>query len=266
MPNMKKINDWINAINNYYAFALLLYGAALYVSSLSHAFVIVFMIATPVIAGWGGYLFKSFIDKRTLRHGFKVRSEQIEYQIQAGRRYALRYKTKLEAHADSLMVYSYSYQWTGEGDESMPKLRGKGMQLMSPLTATRKLVPYHIASGSTTGDWRYWFIAINPPTNKGDVIEIDYTQDFYDKKNEAKPYLYHFVRVPMERLTLSVSFSKNDTPTDVEGSFIKPSQPSRPYAASGVEYDPSRRWATWTIEHPKVGYCYRIHWKSDKKA
>lgn len=261
MPNMKKINDWIGAINNYYAFALLMYGAALYISSQSQMFVIVFMIATPVIAGWGGYLLKSFIDRRTLRHGFKVRSELMEYQIKPNRRYTLRYNTKLEARVDHSMVYSYSYQWTGDGDEAIPKVQGKGLQLMSPISASRKLAAYRISSDSTTGDWRYWFIAINPPVHRNDVIEINYIQDFYDKKNRARPYLYYFIRIPLDRLTLSVSFPKGDAPKRVSCSYIKPSSPNRPYETTGVEYDTTKNWATWTIDNPKLGYCYRIHWE-----
>jgi hypothetical protein len=266
MPDMKRINGWVDAINNYYAFALLVYTVALFAASYSNVFVLVFILATPVVAVWGGYLTKSYFDRRTLRHGFRIETDVMSYEIGANRRYKLHYDTKLKAGRDNLMVYPISYQWTGSGDESIPKIKGKGLQLMAPVTGGRKPAAYGTSSSSTDGDWRFWFIALNPPVHKGDIVDINYTQEFFDKRGEANPCLYYFARIPMKRLTLNVMFAKGATPSEVTCSYIKPSRPDRPFETTGVEYDRAKHWATWVIENPKVGYCYRINWKNEKKS
>jgi hypothetical protein len=65
----------------------------------------------------------------------------------------------------------------------------------------------------------------------------------------------------MQRLELNVKFNKKTLPNKVTSSIIKPSNPERPFAKTGVEYSRDKQWATWVIDNPKRGYCYRIHWE-----
>ncbi|HEX6258661.1 MAG TPA: hypothetical protein VFZ48_04230, partial [Candidatus Saccharimonadales bacterium] len=200
------------------------------------------------------------------RHGFSIVSDNMSYEISPNNRSVLRFATKIKAGDNHLMVYPIGYQWTGSGEESVPKVTGKHQQLLTLTQKQRgrhtlKPVPYEATAVSTDGDWHYWFIALNPPVHKGDVIEIKYSQEFHDKKGQARPYLYYFVRTPMKQLELNVKFPTSMRPKLVSSSFIKPSEPSRPYPKAGVVYDPHKQWATWVIEKPKKGYCYRIHWQ-----
>ena len=204
--------------------------------------------------------------RRNQRHGFRIISDVMSYEINGNHKYTLRYATTIKAANDHLMVYPIGYRWTGSGVEAIPKLNGKGQQLLTPLQPRHKgsaikIAPYEAPTVSTEGDWHYWFIALNPPVHKGEVVEIKYTQEFQDKKGMARPYLYYFVRTPMKQLELNVKFPANALPTSISSSYIKPSDPNRPYLKPGVEYDPDKQWATWVIERPKKGYCYRIHWQ-----
>lgn len=262
---MKKVNQWIDTINNYYAFALLVYTAALFVAGYTNLFFAVFITATPVIAGWSGYLLKGYIDKRNLLHGFRVESNIITYEVNQSHRYILHYDMKLKAGRDHRMMYPITYQWSGSGEESIPKLKSKHMRLMVPYQTSRKSPATGLSLGSDS-NWKYWFIALDPPAHKDDSVSIDYSQDFYDKKGKALPQLYYVVRVPMKRLVLNVSFAKGLEPRRVACSYTKPSRFDRQYESTGVEYDRTRRWATWTINNPKVGYHYKISWDFSKKV
>lgn len=265
MFDLQKIQKWVEAINNYYAFGVLVYGVALYATSHSQLFWWVVGIATPLLTGWTGYLAKSAVEQRNQRHGFRVVSDAMTYEINSNKKYTLRYNTEVKAGVDHLMVYPIGYRWSGHGDEGLPKISGKGQRLMAGVkhlnkNGTATIAPYD-ASVSTDGDWHYWFIAINPPALKDDIIQIKYAQEFYDKKGQARTYVRYFVRVPMKRLELNVKFPSKVLPATIVGSYIKPSDPSRRFVASGVEYNPDRQWATWTIDKPKKGYCYQIHWE-----
>lgn len=263
---LKKVQKWIEAINTYYAFALLLYATALYLASHSHLFMWVLIIATPILAGWSGFLLKAYVDRIYNRHGFRILEDAVTYEIAYKHKYLLHFKTKLKGAADHLMSYPVSYQWTGSGQPAVPELTAKGQQLLALVhrradkNGLAKVAPY-VFTTSAQGDWHYWFIAFNPPVNKGDIVEIKYSQEFIDTKGIAKPCLYHFVRTPIKRLELNVKFSKNDLPVTVRGSYFKPSDPRRPYQSADVRYDPDKQWATWVIERPKKGYCYRIDWQ-----
>lgn len=263
---LKKLQKLIEAINAYYAFVLLLYAAALYIARHSQLFFWVLIATTPLLAGWTGYLLKSFLERRNYRQGFRVLSDVMSYEIANKHASTLRYSTTLKAGTDHLMVVPIEYQWTGSGKEAVPQVIGKGQQLLAPVQQhsskdnTAKIAPYKL-TGSTEGDWHAWFVALNPPVHKGDIVEIKYSQEFHDKSSTAKPILYYFVRVPMERLELNVKFPKNALPRTVIGSYIKTSSPRRPHMREDVIYDPDKQWATWIIERPKKGYCYRIQWQ-----
>jgi len=262
MIDLRKLQKWVEAINTYYGFALLVYAAILYIASHNRFFMWVLVVTTPLLTGWTGYLLKSFIEQRNQRHGFSVLSSSMSYEIGNNHKYALRYSIKVKASTNHVMVYPIGYQWTGMGEEAMPKVTGRGQQLLAIVDSydsKDKAAPYKATS--TEGEWHYWFIALNPPIHKGETIDIKYSQEFHDKKGFARPELYYFVRTPMKSLELKVKFSVNALPATVTGTYTKLSDPSRPYQKTGVHYDPDTQWATWVIEQPKRGYCYRIYWE-----
>jgi len=264
--SLKKVHKLVEAVNDYYAFSLLAYAAVLYVASHHHAFFWILGFLTPFLAGWTGYLLKSYLDNRSQQHGVRMLSDVMTYEIKDKHSYTLRYATKIKAMTSPVMIYPKAYQWTGQGKEYPPKVTGKGQQLLSPIEHSKKDVaikisPYESTNLTTEGDWHYWFIALNPPLYKGDTTVIKYSQEFFDKKGQAKPYLYYFVRRSMERLELNVKFPSNDLPTKVGSSFIKPSDPHHQQRMEGVKFDPEKQWATLVIHKPKRGYCYIIHWQ-----
>jgi len=262
MEVLKKLQKYIEAINTYYAFALLAYAVALFIASDSTLFIWVLLCLTPLLAGWGGYLMRAFIEQRVQRHGFRILSDRMSYEIGEDHTYTLRYHTQLLAKSDHLMVYPICYQWSGQGSEGSPRLANEGQQLLAPLAAAHhRTGPFQPITVSTEGNWHYWFVAFNPPVHKGKEVEISYSQDFQDKRNTARPYVYYFVRTSMKTLELNVKFPAGFRPTSVTSSFVKPSDPNRPFLKPGVVYDADKQWATWTIQNPKRGHYYRIDWQ-----
>jgi hypothetical protein len=258
---LKKFRELIDAVNSYYGFALIVYAAVLYVASHSHLFFWVFIIVTPLLTGWTGYLLKSFLNRRNQRQGFNILSEAMTYEVGNNHKYTLRYSIRIKAGADHLMVYPIGYQWTGSGQEAIPKIVGSGQQLLgvtkqpSDKNDTAEIVPY-VLTGSGEEDWHYWFVALNPPVYKGEVVEIKYSQDFYDEKGTAKPYLYYIVRVPLKRLELNVKFSSHALPKIVTGSYTRPSDARHSHATTDMHYDSEKQWATWVVEQPKNWFEY----------
>jgi hypothetical protein len=263
--DVKRFQKLAEAINTYYAFSVLIYATVLYLSRHSHLLFWSTLALAPLLAGWTGFLFRSWWEERTQRHGFQVVSDVMTYEIRDNHKYILRYATKLKAQVNHLMVYPIGYQWTGRGKESIPEVTGNGQQLLALVKRqadkkdTVKIAASRVTA-NTDGDWHYWFVALNPPVHRGETVDIRYAQTFYDTAGAPKPYLYYFVRTSMQRLELNVKFPAGHLPTKVVGSYIKLSDPRRPYEAKGVQYDPQKQWATWVVEKPKKGYCYRIEW------
>ncbi len=264
MATLKKLQKFIEAINTYYAFALLLYALLLYAAGNSRVFLWILCGGVPLLMAWGGYLLRSVVEQRTQRHGFTVMSDSMIYEIGPKHNYTLRYTTRLRAATDHLMVYPIGYQWSGSGVEGIPLLAHDGQQLLTVYRHDRRsteTLPYEAMTVSTEGNWHYWFIAFNPPVHRGNDVEIKYSQSFQDKAGTAKPYLYYFVRTSMKTLELSVKFPTGSHPIDVRSSYVKATDPNRPYNKPGVVYDKDKQWATWIIHRPKRGYSYRIDWQ-----
>lgn len=261
-----KLQKAIEAINTYYSFAVLVYVILLYVSAHNELFLWILLATTPFLAAWSGYLLKGYVNLRYQRHGFKVVSDAATYEILGNNRYALRIATTLKAMANHLLSYPISYQWTGSGEELLPKVTGEGQQLIGvikqydPVTGHAKIGPYE-ETLPYEREWHYWLVGLTPPVNYGNTIEIKYGQEFYDKRRTAKPSFYYLVKNPMKKLELNVKFPADALPKTVTSSYIKPSNPRVPKATKGVQYDPDKQWATWVIDRPKTGYCYRIEWK-----
>ncbi|HEU5187143.1 MAG TPA: hypothetical protein VFT87_01425 [Candidatus Saccharimonadales bacterium] len=261
---IRKIRKWVDTINTYYAFALLLYGLILFIARHSNIFLAFLLVTLPPLTGWTGYLLRSYFDRRNQRHGFTMVSDGMSYEIRKNHKYILRYTTKLRAAGDHLMTYPVGYQWTGAGRQGAPHVFSKHQHIMKVVHKSKngveKIAPYKLANAAD-GDWQYSFVAFNPPVHNGELVQIDYEQEFYDKQHRAKPILYYFVRTPMKRLELSVKFPASGLPKAVTGSYIKPSDSRRPYLKRGVRFNKNQRWASWVISKPKRGYCYRITWQ-----
>lgn len=261
-----KLHKLVEAVNTYYAFAVLMYVAVLYVSSRSHIFLWALLAATPLLAMWTGYLLKSYVDNRNQKHGFRVLSDATTYEIMDHNRYKLHVRTTIKAEANRMMAYPIGYQWTGEGKGMTPMLADPDQKLMGVVLkydsekGTAYVEPYK-ETVSSEDDWNYWFVALGRALYKGDTADIKYSQDFYDPKKKAKPCLYYMVNSKLEKLELNVKFSPNALPARVTGSYFKLNDRRHSYVQKGVAYDPDKQWATWTIDKPKYGYCYRIDWQ-----
>jgi hypothetical protein len=261
----KRFSKFVDAINSYYSFALVVYAAILYVSGHNHVFLFIALGVTPLLAGWGGYILRGYLQNRNQRFGFKLVSDKLTYEIRPNNSYRLSYRTKLKGCTDHLLVYPVIHKWTGKGMESTPQVAGQGQYLLSMIDKTAlakhelKLEPY-ISNESADGDWQMWFVAFNPAIQKGDTVEVDYSQEFFDKKKSAKPMLYYVARIPMKRLELNVKFTDGSMPKKVRATVIKPTDTNLPHEMSGVIFDPDKQLITWVIHNPKRGYCYRLNW------
>ena len=261
-----KLHKFVEAINSYYAFAVLMYAAALYVANNSRLFWWVLAAATPLLAGWTGYLIRSYLDARNQKHGFQLLSHAVTYEILPANKYRYRLSACIKAEANRMMVYPVGYQWSGEGAGSVPRLGDKGQYLIGAINKydveneSAKIAPYK-ESISSEGDWYYWFIGLSRALYKGETADIKYTQEFSDPKKKAKPYLYHMVNTSIKRLELNVKFPENALPKSVSCSYFKLSDRRRTYSSKGLEYSTDKQLATWVVEKPKFGYCYRIDWQ-----
>lgn len=259
-----KLHKFVETINTYYAFAVLLYVAILYVASHSQLFWWILLALTPLIAGWTGFIFKSYLLLRNTRHGFKLLSDVMTYEVKGMHRYTLRYKTTLKAVNNHILSYPLGYQWTGEGEESIPIIKTPNYQLGGIIRqkpdGSVTVEPYKEVI-SSQGEWHYWFIGLNPAAYKNDIVELNYEQDFYDRKKKAESCLFYPIKHPMNKLELNVKFSMEALPKKVSCSYIKLSDPRRIRHGKGMQYDPDKQWATWVIDNPKKGYCYRIDWQ-----
>lgn len=262
MHFIRRAKRLINLVGEYYAIAMTFWGLLLFVSTHLHFLFWAAVAVAPPLLIWSGYVIRGLIEYRNQRNGFELISDAVTYEVESHRRYVLRYTTKIQARASHLTVFPIAYQWSGGGPETVPHVTGKNQKLLTPVDHQKdgsiKPAPYVLAT--TEGDWRYSFIALNPPVHDGDVVEIKYWQDFWDEKGTARPILYYFVRVPMKKLELNVKFTKSTAPKRVRCDYIKRTDPSRPFPDKGVKYDSDTQVATWVISNPKRGYCYRIHW------
>jgi hypothetical protein len=264
---LNKFQNVVNAVNSYYGFAIIIYAVALFLTGHGHLFWWAFIILTPILCAWGGYLLKPVVDRRVQRYGFRLLSDVMSYEISPNHKYTLRYTTKIKAEMDRLFVYPLSHQWTGSGeDEAAPVLSGSNQYLMGLVKDDhlkdhpQSIEPYELTLGSS-GDWQFWFVAFNPPLHKGNTAEIKYSQVFHDPDGSAKPCLYYIVRTAsMKSLELNVKFPKNSAPKNVTASYTKPSNSTKFYKIKNFRYDHEKQWAILQIDNPKKGCCYRIDW------
>lgn len=261
----KRIQKFIDAVNSYYSFALLLYAAVLYIAAHNAVFWWVLIALTPILSGWTGYLIHSYVALRGVRYGFRLLSDIMSYEVKLNDHYVLRYTTTLKAASNHLLSYPIGYQWSGATDGIVPEVITDGQKLLGVIekydkkTKTARVSSYQELVPSK-GEWRYWFVGLAQPAYRNDIVEIKYKQEFFDKRKIAKPCLYYVVNSPMRKLELNVKFSGKQ-PRTVYCSYIKPSDPRHAYLGKGLQYDPEKQWATWKVTHPKKGYCYRIQWQ-----
>jgi hypothetical protein len=240
--------------------------ATLYVLAHSQLFWWIVVATAPLLAAWTGYLLKSYLDGRNIRHGFRLLSQVMSYEVGVNNAYTLRYTTKVKAEANRMMVYPVGYQWSGEHDGKVPRILYPDQKLVGVVDKydTEKnlaKVASYKESVASEDDWNYWFVCFDKALYKGETAVIKYVQEFEDKKKIAKPSLYYLVSTPLDHLELNVKFSTDRVPSSVTCSYVKLSDRRKSYPAKGVHFDPDNKWATWIVEKPKFGYCYRIDWQ-----
>lgn len=263
---LKRLHKAIEAINTYYAFAVLLYVAALYIASHSQYFLWLLIIITPLIAGWTGYIVRTYLDKRNHKFGFRLLALSMSYEIIDQKHYKLRFSIKIKAASNRMMVYPVGYKWTGTGKASIPMLKNASQKILGvvsdpdAINGIAKVGPYE-EMVSSEGDWCYWLVGLEKPLYKGEIAEIHYTQDFYDAKRTAKPYMNFMVNSTMQKLELNVKYPESMMPQKVSGSVFNLNDRRHAHPSADVTFDPDKKWATWTIEKPKLGRSYRINWQ-----
>lgn len=261
-----KLNKLVEAVNTYYAFAVMMYVAVLYVSKNSQIFLWILFALTPVIAGWTGYLLKSYLESRNEKHGFRLLSNTMTYEVLGADKYRYTLHAVIQAEANRMMVYPVGLQWSGEGIAHMPRLSDPDQYLIGTITKydrekkLARVAPYKEVVSSES-DWNYWFIGLQRALYKGETAEITYSQEFHDLKKKAKPYIYHMVNTSVKQLELSVRFPAEALPVKVTGSYFSLKDRRRIYTSADVQYSPDKQWASWVVKKPKFGYCYRIDWR-----
>jgi hypothetical protein len=264
--DLKKLQKVIDTFNSYYSFALVLYAFVLYTAAHSHVFLFIAIALTPVLTGWGGYLIHGYLSNRNLKHGFKLISNVMNYELLGNNKYLLSFKTDIEAEASRMMTYPIGYQWSGSGDGAVPQLADPKQKLIGVVKEasnegrSASVMPYK-ETVSSEGDWNYWFVGFDHALYPGEKAQIRYSQLFEDKQRIAKPCIYYLVNTPMKRLELNVKFPANALPKTVTSSYFKLEDRRHAHTCEGVQYDPEKQWASWVIENPKYGYSYRIDWQ-----
>jgi hypothetical protein len=260
----KFLSSLVNTVNAYYSFALIIYVAFIYATRHNHFFIWIIIAATLSMAAWGGYTIHSLMQQRIQRYGFRTIKDSMTYDVSKPSRHILRYSTEIKAEADHLFVYPIAHQWTGSGAEEMPTVSEPGQQVLAQVNTIDKaegpkVGPYRLTMASG-GEWQYWFVAFNPPMQKGDTALVKYSQAFNNADHTAKPCLYYYVSRSMARLELTVKFPPNEKTKAITAHFFKPSDNRRPFTIKDAHYDPDNHTANWVIDHPKKGYCYQINW------
>lgn len=262
----KKLQKIIDTINSYYAFAVLLYVGVLYISNHSRVFLFVAVGFTPLIAAWGGYLLHGYLDSRNQKHGFSLVSHNMTYEINGRNQYTLKVLSRVKAQASRMMAYPIGYQWSGSGQGALPILGNPRQKLMGTIEPKERLrgdmtfAPYKEAV-SSEDDWSYWFVGFDHALYKGEEADIMYAQNFEDKKKQARPCLYYVVNTSLKKLEMHVKFADGRLPKSVTSSYSNLSDRRHAKPCEGVIFEPELQYASWTIENPKFGRCYRIDWQ-----
>jgi hypothetical protein len=260
--DFKRLQKWMNSVNGYYAFALLLYGIGLYLFRHSNLIVWLVALVVPLLTGYLGYMTNSFLIDRHEAFGFTITSVTMTYELLGNSKYLLRYTLQLKARRDRLMVYPLNHIWTGAGVEGLPRLTNKGQQLLGTVQPDGKggvmVAPY--VDSRTDGEFKYWFAAFDPPIHRGESVEIKYHQEFKDTEGRAKPWLYYTVRTSIKQLELSVKYPADALPNTVRSGYFRLADRRRVYPTNGVRYDRDKQWATWSIQRPRARRGYQIDW------
>lgn len=266
MGILKESKEWADTLNSYSQAIIAINAAGIVIAAWNGStLVIALALSLAVISAAAGFILRPIIEEQKQWYGFRIISNKMTYEIKNSNDSKLSYKLELDPAQDHLMMYPIGHNWTGTGAESTPKLLSPNQQIMAPIvhkggkTTPAKPKPYEANAISVAGNWRYWFVAFNPAVHKGKPVTIEYSQNFHDTKKSAKPFMYYFVRRPMQKLTLVAKFPAHHTPSEVTGSFIKADDPNKADILDNVVYDKHKRCATLTINRPKRGY-YRLDW------
>lgn len=224
-----------------------------------------FMILLSLLfAGWTSFKLRAVIDRDRLYYGFRRLEKTIIYKVDShGTKYTLQYIDKVKATVDQRMLYPIRYKWSGSGIEGVPRLKDKNQQLVAVVGKNGKPRPYITNKQHSPGsEWHYYFVALSPPAHKnGEVITIDYIQDFRTNgKQRPGPFVNCLVIGAMEKLTLEARLPTK--PVSVKVYHFKPFSHKAEGAQDGMDLLDSinDHVVRWTIANPKNGYRYQIEW------
>lgn len=260
-----RLEKFIEVSNNFYAFALLVYAVILYFSGHYLVLVWLLIVASPLLAGWTGFLLHGFYERHYLYHGFKILADTMTYELGPKQRATLRYDLELQAKQDNLLVYPIAHEWTGIGSEQTPELADPRQSILGVITQNSdqpSLPQPYSFDGTSAGNWKYWFVAFKPGVSKNQIVRISYKQKFVASVMQAKPQLSYTPQISMKRLTLNVRLPAGAKPESVMSGFSKPYAPRQVVPQSELQFDPDKEWVTWVIHKPKRGYTYSITWKT----
>lgn len=233
-------------------------------------------IIAIVLIGWTGYLLKSLKGRlNPLYYGFRLNSISVTCAISnTKKKYTGSHSFEITALEDDRVVFPTNwFRWLGKGKEDGPKVTGKGRHLLA-LVGTRKRdgsvkpMPYVRSEKDSPdgGKWHRYFIALNPPVQKGERININYSQVFNGKMS---PFVGVDIISNMGKLTLKAEFPTKFEPESITFERTKPKTilnslkltSNKPHKED-IKRRPyyQNHCVELEIKNPKRGYQYRIVW------
>jgi len=200
---------------------------------------------------------------------YKIEKSTSEYTIKSNNKFGYSNLVKLKIKEKEAQSYVGRIRWTADNYGNTYN----NVQLVSNESNTRLYGYYDNGDG---GWWRYliWF----PPSKKGEKKEIGIKIDEMSNQQIApKPYLLKKIENNMEQFVQKVIFEDNtyqpkkfvyeifapgnQTPI-IKETYNVNEQSENKTPISNMKYDYSKRIVTATVDHPIVGYRYRISWES----
>lgn len=156
--------------------------------------------------------------------------------------------TTIQATESGVNIFENTYRWTGRGKEEMPQVISSGHEMLGEAV-------HH--SG-----WRYYYIHLGRPLNKGETAEIKTVQELYDSENKFEPYLAKIISETVDHLTLHVRLPRNSLPSRITFTVWNSEGPAgNPIHVELGHVDHRTGDIIWKIEKPILRYRYEIRWK-----
>ncbi|GLY04597.1 MULTISPECIES: hypothetical protein [Actinoplanes] len=168
-------------------------------------------------------------------------------------------KVTIRANKNKVERFRNRYIWSGTGENPPPRVLGG-----------HTLVPEISRPGLSAWDlpWRYYYIVLDRPLNKGATADLEILQDLHDVDRTFRPTLAKTVTDPLGTLKLRVIFPPGIRPAEVravEWSWSKSSDGAWDISAEkAIRVDSVTGEAVYAIEKPRVGARYELIWNDEK--